>query len=592
MEQRLCYGCMEFTDQPVCPHCGWSAEQNNKSHQLPVGAYLAGRYQVGRALRQSPAGILYLGLDITPAGQQFSGWNTTPTRTVNLLEYYPRQDARRNGSNVEPAGESSARRFAEGKAQFNRITQLLAGEKELAEVFGVREGFEENGTVYRVIEQVRGTTLDRYVRLRGGPLSAEETLRILGPVLRAAAAAHRAGAAHGGIRMDSIVLDPMGGARLQGFGENPAATAQQDVLDLCRVILGCLMEGAEGLSACPDQVPGLAPRQLAALKTGMEQDPRNRFASAGALCTALLDAGQQVPGQQSVGGGSAGGPAVPPAPRPKKSRKKLWIGIGAAAGALVLVFLALLVFGVHIWTDADCTKPQTCVLCGKTEGRALGHDWQEATCETPRICDRCGETQGTALGHAWQEATCLAPRTCDRCGEVQGSASGHSWQDATCTEPKTCKYCGETQGAALGHDWAEATYTTPSTCRRCGETRGSVRGYHESVSGTYERFYSTKVNGWCLKLDEPVLGCRKFTLVVEVSNISYGTPVGSWKAFYRNTKGEWINLGNFNMTGTTGSATFTFNTPVDIDSVTAVYDGGGSFTFSVGFAMTEVYAAD
>lgn len=574
MEQRRCYGCMEFTDQPVCPHCGWRAEQNNESSQLPVGVCLAGRYLVGRVLRQTASGILYLGLD------------QAREETVNLLEYYPAQDGRRNGNLVEPAGEDTARRFAEGKEQFLRISQTLAGDQELAEVSGVREGFGENGTAYRVEKQPRGTTLERYVRLRGGFLSAEETFRILRPVLRAVAAAHRAGAAHGGIRMDAIVLDPMGGARLQGFGENPAATAQQDVLDLCRVILGCLIEGGENLSACPDQLPGLTARQSGALKMGMAA-PRERFVSAGALCAALLDAGQQTPGQENTGGD-----VVSPPPRQKKSRRKLWIWIAAAVGVLAVTFLALLAFGVHIWTDADCTRPSTCVICGKTRGAALGHDWQQADCLTPRTCSRCGETQGTALGHAWQEATCLSPRTCDRCGETQGSAVGHSWEEATCTDPQTCIYCGQTQGTALGHDWTEATYTAPSTCRRCGQTRGSVRGYHESISGTYERFYSAKVNGWCLKLDEPVSGCRRFTLVVEVSNISYGSPTGRWKGFYRNTRGDWIDLGNFDMTGTSGSVTFTFDEPVDIDSVTAVYDGGGSFSYNVGFAMTDVYAAD
>ena len=180
--------------------------------------------------------------------------------------------------------------------------------------------------------------------------------------------------------------------------------------------------------------------------------------------------------------------------------------------------------------------------------------------------------------------------TCSRCGELDGQILGHDWVDATCEEPKTCTRCGKTSGEPLGHDWQEATVLEPMTCRRCGATHGTPKGYRESVSGTYERFYSTKVNGWCLKLDEPVLGCRKFTLVVDVSDIDYGDPAGSWRAFYRNTKGEWVDLGNFTMTGTSASATFSFDTPVNIDSVTAVYDGGGAFSYIVSFAMVDVYA--
>lgn len=566
MEQRRCYGCMELTDQPVCPRCGKSAVEN-PPHQLRTGTVLAGKYLVGRALNQSPLGIYYLGLD------QVRG------EKVILLEYFPAQDAKRSGNLAEPLTS----RFAEGKARFAQVSGLLAADPVLAKTAGFLGGFEENGTAYRVAEQIRGTSLDRYVRMRGGSLDAQEALRILEPVLRAAAAAHRAGLAHGGIRMETIALDPMGGARLQGFGENPGASLQEDVLALSRVILGCLTEGGERLSVCPEYIPGLTVRQCGALKMGLAPNPEERFASAAALCGALLSA--EAPDAPVPD-------AAAPAGSPPKKRGKLWIWISAAVAALVLVFLGLLLFGVHIWLDADCTHAQKCLICGKTEGNPLGHKWESATCLEAKTCTRCGETQGSELGHHWLEASCLAPKTCERCGETQGTAVGHSWEAASCTAPKTCRNCGETQGTALGHEWTEATYTAPETCKRCGETRGNVRGYHESVTGSYERFYSTKVNGWCLKLDEPIIGCRRFTLTVEVSNISYGSPEGSWKAFYRNTKGEWIDLGNFTMTGTSASVEIVFDTPVDVDSVTAVYNGSGNFSFSKDLYVTDVYAAD
>lgn len=573
MEKRRCYGCMELTDQPVCPRCGSGAVEN-LSYQLRTGTVLAGRYLVGKALGQSPAGILYLGLDQTRG------------EPVNLLEYYPAQDGKRNGNLVEPVVEQAAARFAQGKAWFLRGSQLLAGERELAEVCGLRDSFEANGTAYRVAERVRGTSLDRYVRLRGGAIGAEEALRILTPVLRAAAAAHRAGMAHGGIRMDGIVLDPMGGARLQGFGEDPGANPQEDVLALCRVILGCLIAGGQSLSACPEHVPGLTPSQENALRKGLSPSPKERFASAGALCTALLGTGPEPAG---VPGGAGRMPPAP-GPVPEKPRKKKWIW--AVAAAALAVVLGIAFFTVHIWKDASCTKPKTCVLCGKTQGFAQGHSWQSANCEKAKTCIRCGMIEGQPLGHEWHEATCLSPRTCSRCGGTQGEALGHGWIEATCTEPKTCSRCGETEGSALGHNYQEATYTSPSTCSRCGETRGNVRGYHETLSGSYERFYTNSVSGWCLKLDAPIQGCRKFTLVVDITSISYGSPEGVWKAFYRNTKGEWIDLGNFTLKGTSASVTFTFDDPVDIDSVSATITGGGNFSFNKSLTVKDVYAKD
>ena len=38
----------------------------------------------------------------------------------------------------------------------------------------------------------------------------------------------------------------------------------------------------------------------------------------------------------------------------------------------------------HEWTAATCTEPQTCKVCGKTEGSALGHNYVNV------ICTRCG----------------------------------------------------------------------------------------------------------------------------------------------------------------------------------------------------------
>lgn len=548
MEQRRCYGCMELTDQPVCPRCG-SAAVMNQPHQLSPGTVLGGRILVGKALGQTADAVLYLGLD------QARG------ETVNLLEFFPAQSARRNGNMVEPAGKSATHHFAEAKGMFIKTCRALTGDRELADISGVREAFEENGTTYLVSERIRGTSLDQYIRIRGGALSAEEALRILGPVFRAVAAAHRAGVSHGSIRMSSIALSPLGGARIQGFGETLGFQPQEDVLALSRVLLGCLVAGGEQFSACPAYVPGLTPGQISALKMGMSASAGERFASAGALYEALVSGGQGA----SVGAGNVPQPGFS-GNQPEKPRKKHGAIIAACIGVFVLVLAAIVVFGIHVWKDPDCTHPKTCAICGKSQGNPLGHDWQEAGCDSPMVCDRCGELQGQILGHDWQDATCYTPQTCARCGKIQGEPLEHAWQ--------------------------EATYTEPSTCSHCGATRGTVRGYHESVSGSYERFYSSKVNGWCLKLDEPVIGCRQYTLVVEVSDIDYGDPAGSWKAFYRDTKGNWIILGNFTMTGTSATATFTFPDPVDIDSVTAAYDGGAFFSYSVSFAMVDVYAAD
>ncbi len=90
------------------------------------------------------------------------------------------------------------------------------------------------------------------------------------------------------------------------------------------------------------------------------------------------------------------------------------------------------------------------------------HKWKEATCTDPKTCELCGKTDGKALGHDFQGETCVKDGVCSRCGEKQ-KAKGHQWADATCTAPKTCSICGETTGEPLGHT------TNAGVCERCGE---------------------------------------------------------------------------------------------------------------------------
>lgn len=174
---------------------------------------------------------------------------------------------------------------------------------------------------------------------------------------------------------------------------------------------------------------------------------------------------------------------------------------GSVLLSAAIVFVILLITHVicfHSWAEADCLAPKTCSICGRTEGKSLGHDFSEATCTEDSFCIRCGEIGEKALGHDWQEATCIEdafcrichepgdkatghswtdatctePKTCGDCGLTDGKAKGHKWQDATCTKSKTCSVCKKTSGKALGHDWAEATTSAPKTCRRCGDTMG------------------------------------------------------------------------------------------------------------------------
>src|SRR5699024_11713668 len=65
--EHICYGCFQEKpdDSPVCPHCGFNAEEEQPFLALPMGALLNGRYMTGKVLGVGGFGITYLGYDLT-----------------------------------------------------------------------------------------------------------------------------------------------------------------------------------------------------------------------------------------------------------------------------------------------------------------------------------------------------------------------------------------------------------------------------------------------------------------------------------------------------------------------------------------------
>lgn len=101
-----------------------------------------------------------------------------------------------------------------------------------------------------------------------------------------------------------------------------------------------------------------------------------------------------------------------------------------------------------------------------------------------------GLMAGCAKEHVWEEATCTSPKTCVECGETEGEELGHTWVEATCASPKTCSVCNVTEGVALEHTLTDATYQSASTCTVCGEKVGeplkAVFEEHEIVCSAEE----------------------------------------------------------------------------------------------------------
>ncbi len=178
----------------------------------------------------------------------------------------------------------------------------------------------------------------------------------------------------------------------------------------------------------------------------------------------------------------------------------------------------------HIWQEATCQAPKTCIICGMTEGEASEHLWQDATCNRAKYCTECGKTEGAPLAHEWQDPSCYEPRTCTVCGTKNGSPYYHVFLDGI------CYVCGQ-------QDTVEITYNTLSGTVRfvaVPNSNGTYTLLEEKLSrdGTIKKADGTVVEkefyGWFdeegnLYAPGSVVAFQKSTRLYE----AYGTTVYS-----------------------------------------------------------------
>jgi len=126
----------------------------------------------------------------------------------------------------------------------------------------------------------------------------------------------------------------------------------------------------------------------------------------------------------------------------------------------------------HVYTDATCTEPKTCTLCGVKVGTALGHTY-DYDCDT--TCNRCSAVRVTQ--HVYDNA-CDAD--CNVCGAVRTPAA-HKYGSrvttaATCgvngVRTYTCSVCGDSYTEDIPATGAH-TYDNAcdADCNACGTIR-------------------------------------------------------------------------------------------------------------------------
>ena len=380
METKRCDSCFREYEGDLCPHCGGA---QNGPHQLPVGTVLRDRYKLGRVLGQGGFGITYL------------GWDTLMQRPIAVKEFYPSGTVFRRtqiSTEVQCDNQDMVPHYEYSKERFLREASVLVKFKDILEIVDIQDFIRENNTAYIIMEYVRGMDLAKYIRLKGGRLSPDETFRILRPIMEALAKVHKGGIVHRDISPDNIILDPMGGAKLLDFGavravEDPDvdkglnksteailkqgfAPIEQyntrgslgpwtDEYALCATVWYCLtgeiptevsLRMAEGIDPDWSSIEGLPAHQQKALEKGFRCRAKDRYKTVDELLADLFPE-EAAPAIPEPAEETPVERAAKKAKAPEKSGKKFWTVFTTAILALWLVLAVLIPKGIKTETE-------------------------------------------------------------------------------------------------------------------------------------------------------------------------------------------------------------------------------------------------
>lgn len=219
MRQIVCSNCMSRVEIGArqCPYCGQSFANTNPAGALPVNTLLAGRYTMGKVIGVDGEGIEYAAID----GEL--------ERRVVVKEYIPFTicAARAADGRVLPR-QGREVLYKTTRMDFVEMYRALVSMGRTPGLVTVLDLVEANDTAYAVREPDEGMTMTQYLDELRIPLTNEEALTLLTPIVNGVEAMHRAGLLHRGICPENVrVTDE--GAKLSGYATLGLRTANSDL---------------------------------------------------------------------------------------------------------------------------------------------------------------------------------------------------------------------------------------------------------------------------------------------------------------------------------------------------------------------------
>lgn len=283
-------------------------------HSLPSGACLHDTYRIQETIGTGGFGITYLGI------------HKDTGKAVAIKEYFPFSLAVRNKQEgvftLQPFPDNNTELFQKGRKRFLNEAKILKSFPHLDSVVSVYDLFEENGTVYLVMEYIDGLTLSRYIH-ENSPLTFPEISELMAPVIRSLSEIHKKGLIHRDISPDNLILGIDNqlhlidfGAACRGISEQAETTvilktgyappeqyisngktgAWTDTYAICATIYFALTGEipTEAMARLNADTPlaktqNLLPWQAAILDKGLQLRPIDRFQTADELYLALTE---------------------------------------------------------------------------------------------------------------------------------------------------------------------------------------------------------------------------------------------------------------------------------------------------------------
>ena len=213
---KRCNNCFSETNEKKCPYCGYAEGEYIHSINLRPGTVVGKKYIIGQLLGSGGFGNTYLAFD------------TEFDVKVAIKEFYPKGIlARADDRKTLISVESEKANYKYGLNKFLDEAKLLQKFIALPSVVSIFDTFEENGTAYLVMEYLSGMTLEQKLSGSKYPLSEEETINIITPVLQTLDKVHRAGLIHRDISPDNIYIMDNGEIKLLDFGSARYSLGEQ-----------------------------------------------------------------------------------------------------------------------------------------------------------------------------------------------------------------------------------------------------------------------------------------------------------------------------------------------------------------------------